>query len=149
MLGIEFHVALTKVIHINYSEKLINVRKMITSWKRRILTPIGKITVIKSLLFPIFNQLFTVLPTPPENIIHDINNIFFDFICQGTVKIKHEVLIQDYCDGGLKMINISAFIKALKLTWLRRFVEGGVWTNVLIEKVELNKHYNCGKTMLT
>jgi hypothetical protein len=145
MLGIDFHVDLTKMIHINYSEKIINVRKMITSWKRRILTPIGKITVIKSLLLPIFNQIFTVLPTPPDNIINDINNIFFDFIWQGTVKIKHEVLIQDYCDGGLKMINISAFIKALKLTWLRRFVKGGVWTNILIEKVELNKLYNCGK----
>ena len=34
-------------------------------------------------------------------------------------KIKRTVVVQNYQDGGLRMINVDIFIKSLKLTWLR------------------------------
>ena len=36
--------------------------------------------------------------------------------------MKTIVLCQDYFDGGLRMININAFIAALKTTWLRKLI---------------------------
>jgi hypothetical protein len=38
-------------------------------WKRRTLTPIGRTTVIKTLLIPKLNHLFISLPTPKKETI--------------------------------------------------------------------------------
>ena len=46
--------------------------------------------------------------------------MFFEFLWQGPTRIKNDVIIKDYCDGGLKMINLKAFISALKATWIRK-----------------------------
>jgi hypothetical protein len=145
MLGIFFHVDLSKMIKLNYTDKIKAVQNCITYWKRRILTPIGKITVIKTLLIPIFIQLFTSLPNPPQDIIININRNFYDFIWEGNVKIKQSILVREYCDGGLKMINLMAFIKALKLSWLRRLTYGGIWSYIISEYVDMQKLFHCGK----
>jgi hypothetical protein len=92
---------------------------------------VGKITVIKSLLLPIFNHLFILLPSPPQNIINELNTLFYDFIWQTNVKIKQSVMVKDYSEGGLRMVNLPAFIKALKLTWLRRLTNDSIWCNVI------------------
>ena len=38
-------------------------------------------------------------------------------------KIKREILYCSKEDGSLKVINISKFIDALKITWVKRFLE--------------------------
>ena len=103
-----------------------NMTKLIKQWRRRFLTPFGKITVIKSLLLAKLNHLFISLPNPNDHIIKQLNTLFYDFIWGGTPKIKKTVLVKQYLNGGLKMTNIEAFIQSLKATWIRRWVcEGG------------------------
>jgi hypothetical protein len=41
-------------------------------------------------------------------------------------KVKKDLISQDYCWGGLKMINVKAFIQGLKLTWVWRLFQVGV-----------------------
>ena len=36
------------------------------------------------------------------------------------IKVKRDLISQDYCWGDLKMINLKACIQGLKLTWVRR-----------------------------
>ena len=52
LLGINFHIDLDKMQQINYKEKVQIIRSLIKLWNRRYLTPLGKITVIKTLLLP-------------------------------------------------------------------------------------------------
>ena len=52
LLGITFDVDLDKIIGINYMDKVAKIKNSIKIWGRRFLTPLGKITVIKSLLLP-------------------------------------------------------------------------------------------------
>ena len=122
MLGIRFHVDLDKIININYTEKIEVLRNLIKFWKRRYLTPKGKIVISKSLMLPIFNQLFLALhvPNPDQNTIDTMNKLLFDFLWNGPAKIKKTVVIKDYSEGGLKMVNIACFIRSLKCTWMRR-----------------------------
>ena len=61
LLGITFNVDLEKILNINYKDKIMKMQNLIKLWKRRYLTPMGKVTVIKSLLLPIFNHLFISL----------------------------------------------------------------------------------------
>ena len=89
-------------------------------WRRRFLTPLGKITVIKSLKI---THLLMALPDPEQNILNNINAMFFDFLWNGRSKMKQSVVVKQYCEGGLKMINLKAFAQALKITWLRRIFQ--------------------------
>ena len=57
----------------------------------------------------------------PENIIKQIDDLFFDFIWpSGKHHVKKKVLIQEIESGGLKMPDISSMLKAVKLGWLKR-----------------------------
>ena len=150
LLGIIFDTDLEKMVSLNFSEKLSSVKTKICYWKRRNLTPIGKITVIKSLLLSSMNHLFISLPNPYERLLKEINEQFYNFIWEGKCRIKKTVLSQAYCDGGLKMINIKAFIAALKTTWIRKLMtEKGRWSVILEAKVNLQNMFNFGTAYVT
>jgi len=40
-------------------------------------------------------------------------------------KIKRDVMISEYEDGGLKMIDIRLFTQALKLNWVKKYLDTG------------------------
>ena len=49
------------------------------------------------------NHLFiSILPNPDEQTIKELNNIFFEFLWDGLAKIKQNIVIKQYCEGGLK-----------------------------------------------
>ena len=68
--------------------------------------------------------LFSVLPSPPSEFIKRLEQILFKFIWNGKPdKIKRDILYCSKEDGGLKMTNISKFIDALKIAWVKRYLD--------------------------
>ena len=67
---------LADMIDLNYTDKINSIRKMISSWSKRNISTIGRITVIKTLLLPKLIHLFMSLPTPEDYIIREINTLF-------------------------------------------------------------------------
>lgn len=63
LLGFQFSVDLDEIVDSNFSLQIPKIVALIEQWKRRILTPIGHVTVIKTLLIPKLNHLFISLPT--------------------------------------------------------------------------------------
>ena len=60
----------------------------------------------------------------PPDVISYLEELHKKFIWNDTrAKIKHSTLISDYCDGGLKDVDINAKIKALHLSWLKRLFD--------------------------
>ena len=132
LLGIFLHVDLNKIIDINFLAKFKDIENIVKKWNRRVLTPIGKITVLKSLLISKMNHLFFTLPNPSEKLISKLNDVFYSFIWEGYHKVKKSVITKDYVEGGLKMLNIENYIKALKITWIRRLLkDNGGWSNII------------------
>ena len=145
LLGIIFDTDLSKMLALNFSDKLANIKTKIKYWNRRNLTPLGKITIIKSLLLSSLNHLFISLPNPDDKIIKEINEMFYSFIWEGTDRIKRTVMCQDYWKGGLKMVNTEAFICALKTTWLRKLIlNNGLWSVILQSTVNIQSLLNYG-----
>ena len=140
LLGIDFEVDLTTMGKMNFNKKLSKIRSIITQWNKRDLTPIGRICIIKSLVISQLNHLFISLPNPCENILNELHKIIFNFLWNnGTAKIKKDIITKPYEDGGLDMINLPAYIKALKITWLRRILNSdGVWQNLLLHRIKLD-----------
>ena len=97
ILGIRFSCNLDTILEINYNEKIKEIKKEIKQWSRRILIPLRRITILKTLLIAKLNHLFISLPNPSNDTILKLNRMFFNFIWQSpTDRIKREVLCQDY-----------------------------------------------------
>ena len=80
LLGILFITDLDKMIEINYIPKVTKLEKILKQWNKRSLSPIGEITVIETLVIPIFNLLYTSLPNPDFKIFEAINKTLYDFL---------------------------------------------------------------------
>ena len=91
--------------------------------EKRSLTPLGKITVIKSLILSQLNHLFMSIPLPGKGFCENLNKKLYNFVWDDKPeKIKRVILSQNKVNGGLKMPNIVNFIDALKCTWIRRIL---------------------------
>ena len=152
LLGIYYDVDLAKITKLNYDKKLVKIKTIIEQWKKRNLTPIGRITLIKSLLISQLNHLFITLPNPPVSVIKDLNKLIFNFLWKSNVdKIKRKVVTQKYAQGGLKMVNIVSYITALKSTWIRKIIynNNSKWKKLLENSVEIDKLLNTGSEYLS
>ena len=143
LLGLEYSVNLSKMESLNFNKALNKSRNVLNNWRKRYLTPVGKITVIKTFILSVFNHLFISLPNPSETIIKDLKKIIFSFIWdKKPEKISREQLNQSYSSGGLKMIDIDKFIAAQKSTWIRKIVTGGeaMWLTLLYNDIPNLQH---------
>lgn len=121
ILGIEFKTDLRDITDLNIGKHLHSMETTMTNWSNRNLTPVGKITVIKSLIISKIVHIITALPSPSKKMITTINKLLYGFIWRkGPDLIKRETICQPKLEGGLAMIDLDKFINALKLTWLRK-----------------------------
>ena len=96
-LGIDFDIDLSKMIKINFEKKIIEIKSLLKQWSKRQLTPIGCITVIKTLILPKLVHLFTTLPNPGDKILKQFNDMLFQFVWQGPIgKILYKWWSKNY-----------------------------------------------------
>lgn len=129
-LGIHFSNSKKISDKLNFYEKLDVLENTLNIWKRRRLTLLGKINIVKSLGLSklIFNA--SVLPVP-EKFCEEVNKITFNFIWDNKIaKIKKSTIIGDRENGGLNMIDFALMNKALKCIWIKRFNmnKNSAWT---------------------
>ena len=121
-LGIKFDFQKHYFFEENIVEKLTAITKLLNDWSFRDISIIGKITVIKSLALPILVQSLSVLPNSQRE-VSDIQSLFFKFIWSDKPdKVKRNLLVQSYENGGLKMPHIQSFESALKMTWIKKII---------------------------
>ena len=92
-LGIFFSYDSREAIKLNFIEKIRNLEKTLNSWKRRNLTLLGKINIVKTLALSklIYNTSVLVIP---DQLIKEINSIIFNFIWdEKPPKIKKSTII--------------------------------------------------------
>ena len=73
LLGIEFSVDLDKITSLNYDHQIPKVFSLIEQWKRRILTPIGRITVVKSLICQSLTTCLSRFLTQKRKLLHHLS----------------------------------------------------------------------------
>ena len=138
-LGIIFSTDKHKLIENNWIPKLNDFVNCLKRWNHRKLSLMGKVTVVKTFALPKLIYPLTVLNTPPVDILKQIKSEIFKFIWESKPdKIKRSTIMQDYKNGGLRMINIDYFIWALKAGWVKRIFDDsnkGIWKEFYIEKL--------------
>ena len=107
----------------NFQEKIEKIRKLTENWSFRRLSLLGKVTVIKTLQASQLVYVLTPLPTC-HVAIKEINDLLYKFLWDGKGdKIKRTVVINDYQEGGIKMLDIKSFNSALKATWIPKYLD--------------------------
>ena len=116
----------------NFIQKLESDKKLINIWSSRGLSLYGKVTIIKSLLIPKFVYILSLFPAP-KGIVQELNRMLFKFLWKGTDKVTRLSTINDYGNGGLKMIGLESMIKSLRLAWWKRIFgrNDGAWKSYL------------------
>ena len=122
-LGVHFSYDSEKAIKRNFTDKIRILEQTLQTWKRRNLTLIGKINIVKTLGLAKLIYSTSLLPIP-KHLIDSINKIIFDFIWDGkTPKIKRKTIIAEKKYGGLKMIDFEIMERSLKRAWVKRIID--------------------------
>ena len=112
ILDIKFSCNLDTVVDINYTTKLIEIEKEMKHWAKRILTPLGRLTVLKPLLKSKLNHLIISLPNPRTDKISKLNKMLLFLNLYGSH--VWEVIIQYFVQGGLRMIHLEKIYLCFK-----------------------------------
>ena len=110
VLGIYVANNLHSCFSMTIEESIKKMRHTLNRWKQRRLTLNGKVLVIKNLIISQFIHIANLVPIS-DDIIKDINQLIYEFLWNGkTHKVKKSVIIQDFKDGGYKMIDLKSLI---------------------------------------
>ena len=114
ILGIKFTTNIKEISEINFKNKLFEIKQIINRWMKRVITPLGRIAIIKSLLISKLNYLFLTLSNPRGVFLKELNHILFQFVWSSKPdRIKRSVVCRPVCEGGLGMVDI--YMHMLKL----------------------------------
>ena len=121
-LGVWFCIDCEESKKKNYEEKVHKVEDILNNWRNKRLTLIGKIAVIKALAASQFVYILSSTTSCSKS-LKETNNLLFKFLWDNKGdKIKRTEMIADYQDGGQKMLDIIEFNKALKISWILKYI---------------------------
>ena len=122
-LGVWLSIEPELTMILNFDEKTERAQNLLKNWQYRRLSLLGKITILKGL---VASQLVNVLSPLQTNhqAIKELNEAFYHFLWDGKPgKIKRNIIINEYSDGGLKMIDPFSFNKSLKTIWIKKYLD--------------------------
>ena len=141
LLGIQFSVRKYEMELLNYQSKLTEIKKVINAYGKRNLTLLGRATVVKTLIIPKMIHIFAVLPSPNSNIMKEIKHAIKHFIWrQRTPAVSEIQMAQEIENGGIKLTALEPFIRAVKLSWIKRlYTTEGSWQTLFFQVININK----------
>jgi exonuclease III len=116
----------------NFDNKIEKLKRQLHWWKARDLSLLGRVLIVKTIALSKFTHLASIIVIP-QKVIKEVNSLIYEFVWQGKRdKIKRDILVQDYDNGGLKMIDFDMVIKAAKVNWIKEYLDPHVnatWKN--------------------
>ena len=123
LLGVVFSPHCQNITDENVTLKKDTIARIIGMWKGRNLSLLGRITVTKSLLLSQITHVLSSLPDPSEKVVKEISKLLFTFVWGSNRNPTKRIrLSQQIQDNGLAMIDISSYIRSLKMKWIKRIV---------------------------
>ena len=143
ILGIVFTNDLVDCVDINFRDKFLEIKRLYKVWLKRQITPLGRIAVLKSLILSKLIYLWLLLPNPPDSIVDDIQISIFAFIWnKKNDKIGRTSSTQNFEHGGIGIPNVKSYIKALKLSWIKKIsFSNHKWKHIFVSVNPFVHHF--------
>ena len=129
VLGIYISNSDEDVIEANFKPNIKKLKAILNQWKRRKLSLIGKILILKTFGISQFIYLSNLISFPKKYIL-EIEQILYEFIWGNkSYKVKKGIMIQEYDLGGLKMPDLDTIVKVQKCKWIIQYLNNhsGQW----------------------
>ena len=119
-LGIEYNVLdLQGITELNINNKIESMNELMHVWISRNISPIGRVTIFKSLILSKIIHVLQTLPSPKTEYFDNIEQMAINFIWKNKCnQVNKKILSYPFQNGGLDMINIHEFDKSLKISWV-------------------------------
>ena len=143
-LGIDYYVLdLDNITELNISTKINSMKRLMQYWSSRNISPIGRITIFKSLVLSKIIPVLQSLPTPSTKHLNEIEKMATKFVWRNKRHQVHKkILCQKFRHGGLDMINLKSFDYSLKIAWITKLQTDPEW-------LEFATHANIDRLILT
>ena len=79
LLGVNVSVNLDEMVELNYNPVIAIIKKLLSIWSHIYLTPVGKITIIKTLALSKFSHLILSIPSTGRGKVKSLESIFLKF----------------------------------------------------------------------
>ena len=138
-LGISYDVLnLQSITETNINLKIASMKKLILTWLCRNISPIGSVTIFKSLIMSKIIHILQSLPSPTKDHFKELEKMAIDFVwLKKRHQVNKEVLCRSPEKGGLGLFNLSEFDASLKIALLYKLQNEPEWLEFAIyEKVD-------------
>ena len=103
------------------NEKIFEVKALFNIWSKRLITPLGRVAILKSLILSKLVRLCILLPDPPDEFVNNLQKMCFKFIWNNKQdKIIRKTAVKSAKKGGFGVPDIRKYISALKIMWIRK-----------------------------
>ena len=109
ILGIYFSYDEDEAQRRNFDSRYAEMNNTLSKWKKRGLTLIGKIKILKTYVMSKIIYLLSNISLPIK-FIKDVEKLMFSFLWNGPDKISRATMFADYTEGGLKFPSIQSMI---------------------------------------
>ena len=121
ILGIYFSYDEKETMRINVDKRLDDIKCTFLRWKKRGLTLIGKIQLLKT--FAVSKIMYFVSNIQiPDDFVKKVERMMFEFLWNGPDKISRATMYAEYVDGGLKFPNLRCMIERQLVKWIQRYI---------------------------
>ena len=111
-----------ELCELNFTQRLTKVKALMTMWKQRNLTMLGRIQIVKTFCISQFLYILGAIVIP-EGFVKLIEIVVWNFVWNGKrEKIKRTVLCKPLEKGGLNAPDFRIMIKASKLKWIQWYI---------------------------
>ena len=122
VLGVNVGVNANEARDVTWTGVLNKVKQSLNLWKRRSLRLRGRVIVVNCLILSQVNHVLATLDLPLW-VVKDLNRAIDHFLWDGKqAKIKHRVLMNEYKNGGLKLIDVEVKKRALRVKLVKKYL---------------------------
>ena len=139
-LGVWYSINNKETQDLNFNERLHTIKTLLNIWKSRKLSYKGRITIIRTLILPQVQFLFSMIEVT-DKILAFLEKIFFEFLWENKPsKIKRNTIIAPVEHGGLGMIDVYAVHTTAKCSWIRRLYDNtnAKWKIIFLVMLNIN-----------
>ena len=130
--GVVYHNDEKAMVKENFESLVTKIDNTLSIWDTRDLSLIGRVLVVNSLIISQLVYKMLMMFTIQNEYFDRVQESIKTFLWQGKrPKIAYTKLIQDYSNGGLKLVDIACKNKAMKVSWDERIVRNDFLQNIV------------------
>jgi len=105
----------------NWYEKLAQIDKLLQQWRRRNLSILGKVTIVKALALPKITYCAQLI-SPPEGFIVELDKVIKSFMSLRKQRLNVNTAIGTLENGGINFPDVECTFRSHKAAWVSRLL---------------------------